>query len=59
MAVSLEAAVTEVLAAAEKRFRAEASAAIEAARPIDNGVTENVLISSGLATAARIVRSER
>ena len=58
-AVSLEAAVGEVLAAAEKQLRAQIADDIEAARPIDNGVTENVLIASGLATAARIARSER
>jgi hypothetical protein len=59
MAVSLEAAVTEVLAAAEKQIRAQVAADIEAARPLDTGCTENVLIASGLATAARIARSER
>jgi hypothetical protein len=59
MAVSLEAAVTEVLAAAEKRIRVQVAADIEAARPLDTGCTENVLIASGLTTAARIARSAR
>jgi hypothetical protein len=59
MAVSLEAAVTEVLAAAEKQIRARIADDIEAAQPLDTGCTENVLIGSGLATAARIARSER
>jgi hypothetical protein len=59
MAVSLEAAVTAVLAAAEKQIRARVAADIEAARPLDTGCTENVLIASGLATAARIARGER
>lgn len=59
IAVSLEAAVAEVLAAAGKQIRAQIAEEIEAARPLDRGCTENVLIASGLATAARIARSER
>lgn len=62
MAVSLEAAVTEVLAAAaavlETELRTFLADQIEAARPLGD-IKEHVLIASGMASAARIVRGER
>lgn len=46
------------LAVLETKLRAQLADRIEAARPLGD-VTENVLIASGMTSAARIVRGER